>query len=79
MEPSFAISPQRAAKEKMPPPKKLRLRDCLFSMFSEFVCSTKSPEIRLSSASQQFLLEAVREEKRQSMEFQVRFLLILPS
>lgn len=42
---------------------KLRLRDSLLNMLGEFVALNKSPEVRLSKTSQQFLLEAVREEK----------------
>uniref|UniRef100_A0A914M542 Uncharacterized protein n=1 Tax=Meloidogyne incognita TaxID=6306 RepID=A0A914M542_MELIC len=43
---------------------KLRLRDTLLNMLGEFVALNKSPEVRLSSASQQFLADAVLEEKR---------------
>lgn len=43
---------------------KLRLRDTLLNMLGEFVALNKSPEVRLNSSSQQFLAEAVREEKR---------------
>ncbi|KAF7633192.1 hypothetical protein Mgra_00007380 [Meloidogyne graminicola] len=43
---------------------KLRLRDTLLNMLGEFVALNKSPEVRLSTASQQFLADAVLEEKR---------------
>ncbi|PAV60680.1 hypothetical protein WR25_14436 [Diploscapter pachys] len=47
----------------------MKLRDALTQMLGEFVASQKSPDFRLTTASNQQLNEAVKEERRNSIGF----------
>lgn len=48
---------------------RMKLRDALTQMLGEFVASQKSPDFRLTTASNQQLNEAVKEERRNSIGF----------
>jgi hypothetical protein len=42
------------------------IRDSLVNMLGEFVGLSKNPEFRLSTSSEQFLADAIKEEKKAS-------------